>query len=105
MPPCRAPSRTAESRQEQTRDRDRRQAGPAPPYGPARVPYFKLRASQLSTSGADVSMILPFHDRLRTHLTALLARLYTIAETALPSIVLEYPPNRELGDIGTPLAF
>jgi arginyl-tRNA synthetase len=50
-------------------------------------------------------MILPYHDRLRAHLTALLTRLYALDESALPAIVLEYPPNRELGDLGTPLAF
>ena len=50
-------------------------------------------------------MILPFHDRLRAHLTALLARLYALDEAALPPIALEYPPTRELGDLGTPLAF
>ena len=50
-------------------------------------------------------MILPFHDRLRAHLTMLLAGLYSLEAAALPALVLEYPPNRELGDLGTPLAF
>ena len=50
-------------------------------------------------------MILPFHDSLRAHLTTLLANLYSIDASALPPLVLEYPPNRALGDLGTPLAF
>jgi arginyl-tRNA synthetase len=50
-------------------------------------------------------MILPFHDSLRAHLTTLLTRLYSLDESALPPFALEYPPNRDLGDLGTPLAF
>ena len=50
-------------------------------------------------------MILPVHDRLRTHLTRVLATLYALDESTAPSIVLEYPPNRSLGDLGTPVAF
>src|SRR5262245_52983296 len=50
-------------------------------------------------------MILPVHDRLRAHLTHLLGSLYSLDESALPSISLDYPPKRELGDLGTPVAF
>jgi arginyl-tRNA synthetase len=50
-------------------------------------------------------MILPVHDRLRAHLTRLLATHYSLDESALPAFVLEYPPNRDLGDLGTPVAF
>ena len=50
-------------------------------------------------------MILPVHDRLRAQLTRLLASLYSWTRPALPAVVLEYPPNRELGDLGTPVAF
>ena len=50
-------------------------------------------------------MILPVHDRLRAHVARLLSTLYSIDESALPAIVLEYPPNRDLGDLGTPVAF
>jgi arginyl-tRNA synthetase len=50
-------------------------------------------------------MILPVHDRLRGHLTRVLRELYALDETAVPSIALEYPPNRTLGDLGTPVAF
>jgi arginyl-tRNA synthetase len=50
-------------------------------------------------------MILPVHDRLRTHLTRVLRELYALDETSTPAIALEYPPNRTLGDLGTPIAF
>lgn len=50
-------------------------------------------------------MILPVHDRLRAHLTALIATLYSLDPAAMPSVSLEYPPNRDLGDLGTPVAF
>jgi arginyl-tRNA synthetase len=50
-------------------------------------------------------MILPVHDRLRTHVAQLLASLYSLDDTSAPAIVLEYPPNRDLGDLGTPVAF
>jgi arginyl-tRNA synthetase len=58
-------------------------------------------------------MILPVHDRLRAHVARLLTSLYSLApggvegldEPAAPAIVLDYPPNRELGDLGTPVAF
>jgi len=50
-------------------------------------------------------MILPVHDTLRAHVTRLLATLYSLDEGAMPAIVLEYPPNRALGDLGTPVAF
>src|SRR3954471_18456747 len=50
-------------------------------------------------------MILPVHDRLRAHVTRLLSTLYAIDESAAPTLTLDYPPNRELGDLGTPVAF
>jgi arginyl-tRNA synthetase len=50
-------------------------------------------------------MILPVHDRLRAHLTRVLRELYAVDEESVPSIALEYPPNRTLGDLGTPVAF
>jgi arginyl-tRNA synthetase len=50
-------------------------------------------------------MILPVHTRLREHIAQVLSQLYSLEPAALPSIVLESPPNRELGDLGTPLAF
>src|SRR5262245_51344168 len=50
-------------------------------------------------------MILPVQEELRAHLTRLLTTLYSLDESSRPPIVLEYPPNRELGDLGTPVAF
>jgi arginyl-tRNA synthetase len=50
-------------------------------------------------------MILPVHDRLRAHLQHRLAELYSLNQAEAPSLVLEYPPNRDLGDLGTPVAF
>src|ERR671918_338366 len=50
-------------------------------------------------------MILPVHDRLRAHIAHLLASLYSLQPADAPAIVLEYPPNRDLGDLGTPIAF
>jgi arginyl-tRNA synthetase len=50
-------------------------------------------------------MILPVHARLREHITQVLSQLYGLDAAALPSIVLESPPNRDLGDLGTPVAF
>jgi len=50
-------------------------------------------------------MILSVHELLRTHLQAVLGTLYSLTPESLPSIALEYPPNRQLGDLGTPVAF
>jgi arginyl-tRNA synthetase len=50
-------------------------------------------------------MILPVHTRLRDHLITVIAALYSLEPASLPSLTLEYPPNRDLGDLGTPAAF
>jgi arginyl-tRNA synthetase len=50
-------------------------------------------------------MILPVHDSLRAHITELVSSLYSLDRAGAPPVVLEYPPNRELGDLGTPIAF
>jgi arginyl-tRNA synthetase len=50
-------------------------------------------------------MILEVQDTLRAHLTRLLIGLYGLDAGALQALPLEYPPNRELGDLGTPVAF
>ena len=50
-------------------------------------------------------MILPVQEELRAHLARLLTALYSLDESSRPAIALEYPPNRELGDLGTPVAF
>jgi arginyl-tRNA synthetase len=50
-------------------------------------------------------MILPVHDRLRAHLLHRLNTLYFVDQADAPSLVLDYPPSREMGDLGTPVAF
>jgi arginyl-tRNA synthetase len=50
-------------------------------------------------------MILPLHDRIRDQAGRVLTSLYSLDAGSLPAVVLEYPPNRDLGDLGTPLAF
>src|SRR5262245_46039568 len=50
-------------------------------------------------------MILPVHQRLRAHLAEVLVRLYALDEAAAAALTLDYPPSRDLGDLGTPLAF
>src|SRR6188508_894157 len=50
-------------------------------------------------------MILPVHTRLREHLTGVIAKLYALEPASLPTLALDYPPNRDLGDLGTPAAF
>ncbi len=50
-------------------------------------------------------MILPVQERVRAHVTRLLTDLYSLDQADASMVVLEYPPNRELGDLGTPLAF
>src|SRR6188474_3445295 len=50
-------------------------------------------------------MILPVHARLRDHLTQVIATLYLLEPASLTPPVLDYPPNRDLGDLGTPAAF
>lgn len=49
-------------------------------------------------------MILPLHEQLRARVRAVLAERYDITDPGL-EIPVEYPPNRTLGDLGTPVAF
>src|SRR4029434_2606133 len=49
-------------------------------------------------------MILPGHTRLRDHLPGVIAKLYAIEPASVPALALDYPPNRDLGDLGTPAA-
>lgn len=49
-------------------------------------------------------MILPLHEQLRARVRAVLAERYAITDPGL-EIPVEYPPNRTLGDLGTPVAF
>jgi len=48
-------------------------------------------------------MILPLHEQVRARVRDALSRLHGITEDLV--IPIEYPPNRTLGDLGTPLAF
>jgi arginyl-tRNA synthetase len=48
-------------------------------------------------------MILPLHDRLRDRVRATLRTLYALDPD--PTVAIEYPPNRGLGDLGSPVAF
>ena len=50
-------------------------------------------------------MLLPLHDRLRLHLATLVSTTFALDPASVPDFPLEYPPNRTLGDLGTPLAF
>ena len=50
-------------------------------------------------------MILPVHERLRAHLQQVLEQLCSLGSAEAPAIPLEYPPTRDLGDLGTPVAF
>jgi arginyl-tRNA synthetase len=50
-------------------------------------------------------MILPLHDRLRDRVRAVIADRYALGGEAGVTIAIESPPNRALGDLGTPVAF
>ena len=50
-------------------------------------------------------MILPLHTDLRRAITSALEDLYGLAPDAMPPIVIEYPPNRRMGDLAVTVAF
>ena len=50
-------------------------------------------------------MILPLHDSVRTRIQAVLQERYELSPEASPSIVIQYPPNRPLGDLAITVAF
>src|SRR5438093_4270821 len=50
-------------------------------------------------------MIIPVHHSLRARLAATLETLYQLPPHEQPTLALEYPPKRELGDLATPAAF
>lgn len=50
-------------------------------------------------------MILPVHDLVRDRIAATLRERFGLAGDALPAIVIDYPPTRDLGDLALPLAF
>ena len=49
-------------------------------------------------------MILPLHEQIRARVHAVLAEMYGLTD-ADATVSIEYPPNRALGDLGTPVAF
>ncbi len=49
-------------------------------------------------------MILPLHDQVRARVREVLTQLHGVTDPDLV-IPIEYPPNRALGDLGTPVAF
>ena len=50
-------------------------------------------------------MILPLHADLRRAVTSALGELYGLAPDATPPIVIEYPPDRKMGDLAVTVAF
>lgn len=50
-------------------------------------------------------MILPLHDAIKHRVRAILAETYGLGDDAGVTIAVETPPNRALGDLGTPVAF
>ena len=50
-------------------------------------------------------MILPLHTDLRRAIASALGTLYGLAPDATPPIVIEYPPNRQMGDLAVTVAF
>ena len=50
-------------------------------------------------------MILPLHADLRRAVTSALGELYGLAPDAAPPIVIEYPPDRKMGDLAVTVAF
>ncbi len=50
-------------------------------------------------------MILPLHEALKDRVRAILAEAHGLGEDAGVTIAIETPPNRTMGDLGTPVAF
>ena len=50
-------------------------------------------------------MILPFHERLRHHLAIAIADRYGVNDATMPSIAVQTPPDRAMGDLAVPVAF
>ena len=50
-------------------------------------------------------MILALHERIRARLQAVLQERYALSREACPAIVIQYPPNRPLGDLAITVAF
>ena len=50
-------------------------------------------------------MILPIHEALRAALRSAITRLYGVDRDGMPSIAVQMPPNRGMGDLAVPVAF
>ena len=50
-------------------------------------------------------MILHLHDAIRERVRTRLVELYDLDAAALPPVAIQYPPNRELGDLAVTVAF
>jgi len=50
-------------------------------------------------------MILPLHEALKDRVRAILAEAHGLGEDAGVTVAIETPPNRTMGDLGTPVAF
>ncbi|MEO8679433.1 MAG: arginine--tRNA ligase [Vicinamibacterales bacterium] len=50
-------------------------------------------------------MILPIHEQVRDRVRVVLAELYGLTGDSAVPVGVEYPPNRTMGDLGTPVAF
>ena len=50
-------------------------------------------------------MILPLHTLLRDRITSALRERYSLDPSAMPTVVIQYPPNRRLGDLAVTVAF
>ena len=50
-------------------------------------------------------MILHIHATVRTRLRSVLAELYGLSPDTMPAVVIQYPPNRTLGDLAITVAF
>ena len=50
-------------------------------------------------------MILPLHEALKNRVRTILAEAHGLGEDAGVTIAIETPPNRTMGDLGTPVAF
>jgi arginyl-tRNA synthetase len=50
-------------------------------------------------------MILPLQETIRSAVIDAIASIYGLAPDKMPSVAMDYPPNRGLGDLATPVAF
>ncbi|MAM83945.1 MAG: arginine--tRNA ligase [Acidobacteria bacterium] len=50
-------------------------------------------------------MILPVHEAIRTRLVSVMKQLYGVDAASMPSIAIQVPPSRAIGDLAVPVAF